>query len=110
MLASIKDEVFAAAFPIGNAFEGIIDSSHPWFQSALGHKGPATIPQGKQMDKFQIPSNWNFGHGSYFEFGPSSNSAMPMPQDLAPEGTKPPFTPSTCTSAWSAAFVLSHFG
>ena len=109
VLASVRDEVLAAAFPVGNVFEGIIDSNHPWFESALGHKGPATIPPGKQIGPYQIPSNWNFGHGSYLQLQPASNPAMEMPQNVPAEGTPQPFSPMSRTSPWSGAFVMSRF-
>ncbi len=40
VLASKKDEVLSAAFPLGNFFAGIIAAGHPWWRAALGHCGP----------------------------------------------------------------------
>lgn len=108
ILASVKDEVLAAAFPIGNIFEGIIDAHHPWFQSALGHKGPKTIPIGKSTGGFQIPRNWNFGHGSYLELAPAIVPPLSIPQDVQAEGTPAPFPPGR-ESSWSAAFITTRF-
>jgi hypothetical protein len=108
VLASVKDEVLAAAFPMGNIFEGIIDSHHPWFQSALGHRGPKSIPQGKTIPPFQIPSGWNFGHGNYLELAPRAVPALAIPQGVPVEGTSAPFRKGY-ESSWSAAFVSSCF-
>jgi alpha/beta hydrolase family protein DUF900 len=109
LLASVKDEVLAAAFPIGNVFEGIIDSHHPWFQAALGHLGPKIIPPGKTIPPYQIPSAWNFGHGSYLELAPRAVPALTLPQNVPAEGTPAPFDKGY-ESSWSAAFVTSRFG
>jgi hypothetical protein len=110
LLASVKDEVLSAAFPIGNIFEGIIDSGHPWFQSALGHKGPKKIPPGKSLGRWQIPPVWNFGHGSYLKLVPPPTPAVSLPQDIPDPGSEVPSPfPQDHESAWSAAFVTTRF-
>jgi len=110
LLASVEDEVLSAAFPIGNVFEGIIDSGHPWFQAALGHKGPKKIPPGKTPGRWQVPKSWDFGHGSYLKLAPPSVPLVPLPQDIPDKGKEIPL-PYECAheSSWSAAFVSTRF-
>jgi hypothetical protein len=110
VLASVEDEVLAAAFPIGNVFEGIIDSGHPWFQSALGHKGPKKIPPGKTPGRWQIPKVWDFGHGSYLKLALQSDPPVTLPQDIPNKGQEVPLPyEATHESSWAAAFVSSRF-
>ena len=40
ILASTGDDVLAMAFPMGNLAEGIVDAGHPYYEAALGHRGP----------------------------------------------------------------------
>jgi Alpha/beta hydrolase of unknown function (DUF900) len=108
VLASTRDEVLSAAFPIGNLLEGIIDFRHPWFESALGHLGPKTIPPGKAIPGFQIPALWDYGHGSYLLLAPRCVPALPLPQRLPPQINPESFLPGH-DSSWSAAFVSSLF-
>jgi hypothetical protein len=109
ILASEKDEVLAAAFPIGNIFEGIIDKGHPYWRAALGHDGPRTIIPGKGTGAYQIPSNWDFGHGNYIEDKPPLNPPLPLPQDVPPAGWPPPTTAGGWRPSWAAAFVTTRF-
>jgi hypothetical protein len=110
LLASIEDEVLSAAFPIGNVFEGIIDSDHPWFQSALGQKGPLAIPPGKAPGRWQVPKAWNFGHGSYLKLISRSVPSVTLPQDIPDDGKELPLPYEPLhESSWSAAFVSSRF-
>jgi hypothetical protein len=108
LLASLKDEVLAKAFPIGNVFEGIIDKGHPYWSAALGHQGPSQVIPGKPTGAYQIPSNWNFGHGNYIEVEPPLNPPLALPQDVPPEGTPEPI-PAGWQPSWSAAFVSTRF-
>jgi hypothetical protein len=110
LLASAKDEVLLAAFPVGNVFEGIVDSGHPWFEAALGHKGPKQLPPGKTPGRFQVPEAWNFGHGSYLVLAPPPTSLVALPQDIPDPGKELPFPyEDKHESSWSAAFVSSRF-
>jgi hypothetical protein len=63
VLASKKDEVLSAAFPLGNFFAGIIAAGHPWWRAALGHCGPAKPWPANFQPPFEIPDNWKFEHG-----------------------------------------------
>lgn len=108
VLASVRDQVLAEAFPVGNIFEGIIDSGHPWFESALGHLGPKTIPPGNPIPGFQIPAEWNYGHGSYLLLAPRCAPPLPLPQRLPSQTNPAAFLPGH-DSSWSAAFVSSLF-
>jgi hypothetical protein len=107
ILASAKDEVLAAAFPIGNIFEGIIDSGHPYWDSAIGRKGPsAPIPSSIQ-GPWQIPNDWNYGHHHYIEKDPPPDPPFSLPQDVPAQGTPPP-RPAAWQPAWSAALVSTR--
>jgi hypothetical protein len=108
LLASLEDEVLAKAFPMGNVFEGIIDSGHPWFKSALGHKGPKTMVPNKGIGRFQVPNSWEFGHSSYLAVVPPAEPPVLLPQDVPAVDVPWPY-PDKCTSSWSAAFVTSRF-
>jgi len=105
LLTSLEDEVLAAAFPIGNVFEGIIDAGHPWFQSALGRSGPKTIPPGKNIPGYQVPDNWKFGHGSYLNITPPAVPPLALPQDLPPPAG---YAPTGRESVWTAAYASSR--
>jgi hypothetical protein len=65
------------------------------------------MPPGKTIPPYQIPSGWNFGHGSYLELAPRAVPALAIPQDVPIEGTPPPFL-NGYESSWSAAFVSSR--
>ena len=82
--------MLAAAFPIENIFEGIIDKGHPYWKAALGHNRPLAIISGKGTGAYQIPSNWEFGHENYIQDKPPLNNPLPLPQDVPPEGSHAP--------------------
>jgi hypothetical protein len=109
ILASVKDEVLAKAFPVGNIFEGIIDKGHPYWSAALGHKGPSQLIPGKSTGPYQIPSNWEYGHGNYIEVQPPLNPVLALPQDVPPEGSSKPRPQDGWQPSWSAAFVSTRF-
>jgi hypothetical protein len=107
ILASAKDDVLAAAFPIGNIFEGIIDSSHPYWDSAIGRKGPSTPIPSSIQGPWQIPDDWKYGHHHYIEKDPEPNPPITAPQDVPAQGTPPP-RPDKWQPAWSAALVSTR--
>lgn len=108
LLASIEDKVLADAFPIGNLFQELIDFSHPYFRAALGHKGPRGPIPNRPTGTFQIPSQWDFGHGSYLEVDPPVQPPLPLDPVVPPEGTPPPRPGQTWRPSWSAAFASAR--
>ncbi len=88
VLASKKDEVLSALFPLGNFFAGIIDAGHPWWSGALGHGGPAQPwPQNFQAP-FAIPENWNYQHGNYLEIDNPPAPPLPLPTNVPANGSQ----------------------
>lgn len=108
LLASIEDHVLAEAFPIGNLLQELIDFNHPYFRAALGHKGPRGPIPNRPTGTFQIPSQWDFGHGSYLEVDPPVQPPLPLDPVIPPEGTPPPRPGQTWRPSWSAAFVSAR--
>jgi len=107
VLASRADEVLAAEFPLGNFFGGILDAGHPWWRAALGHGGPASPAPGNFQAPFEIPDNWDFGHGDYLQLDPPSPS-IAAPIDVPPDGSSKPGA-NYWQAAWTAAFVSTRF-
>jgi hypothetical protein len=110
VLASKKDEVLSAAFPLGNFLAGIIAAGHPWWHAALGHSGPSHPTPSNFHAPFEIPDNWNFGHGDYLRIDPPPPPAVALPTDVPPNGSGEPANGATGWSeAWSAAFSSTRF-
>lgn len=110
VLASHKDKVLSAAFPLGNFISGILTTGHPWWHAALGHVGPSTPRPGNFQAPFEIPDGWEFGHGDYLEIPPQQPPVFPIPTDVPPNGTDAPAAPEThWQSAWTAAFSSTRF-
>jgi hypothetical protein len=110
VLASKKDEVLSAAFPLGNFFAGIIAAGHPWWHAALGHAGPSSPWPGNFEAPFKIPDNWNFGHGNYLQVDFPPSPFIPTPADVPPNGTPLPANGVVgWQEAWSAAFSSTRF-
>jgi hypothetical protein len=107
ILASAKDDVLAAAFPIGNIFEGIIDSGHPYWDAAIGRKGPSSPIPSSIQGPWQIPDDWGYGHHHYIEKDPETNPPINPPQDVPPQGTQTP-RPDAWQPSWSAAVVSTR--
>lgn len=111
-LASKKDEVLSALFPLGNLIGGIIAEGHPWWHAALGHCGPSNPKTGNFQSPFEIPSNWDYGHHNYLQIDPQPPPppTLPLPTDVPPEGS--PY-PAGGTRGWeeafSAAFCSTRF-
>jgi hypothetical protein len=112
VLASMKDDVLAKAFPIGNILEGIIDVGHPYWDAALGHSGPSKAIPGKLLGPWQIPDSWMYGHHHYLELDPPPAPPFTLPldiPDIPPQGSPPPRPVTGWQPAWSAAFVSDRF-
>ena len=54
ILASKKDDVLSALFPLGNLIGGIIAEGHPWWHAALGRSGPAKARPANFESPFEI--------------------------------------------------------
>jgi hypothetical protein len=109
-LASVEDEVLSKAFPLGNLAEGIIDARHPWFEGALGDKGPRRPGPGNLRAPWQIPKEWKFGHGNYLEMDAAQDVAG-FPQDIPvpPQSTAPPAPlEGQWRAAWAAEVVANR--
>jgi len=110
VLASKKDEVLSALFPLGNLVGGIIAEGHPWWHAALGRCGSSNPRPGNFQSPFEIPDSWNFGHHDYLQVDPPPPASIPMPTYIPPEGTAPPANGDRgWQEAWSAAFCSTRF-
>jgi len=107
-LASHKDLVLAAAFPLGNFFGGILDADHPWWHAALGREGPSTPWPANFQPPFEIPDNWDFGHGDYLKIDSPPTPVIAPPADVAPNGSAEPASHGW-QEAWTAAFESTRF-
>jgi Alpha/beta hydrolase of unknown function (DUF900) len=107
VLASNQDQVLSAAFPLGNFVAGIITAGHPWYRAALGRSGPAAPWPGNFRGPFEIPNNWDFGHGDYLQLDPPSPS-IAVPTNVPPNGTPVPGA-NYWQAAWTAAFASTRF-
>jgi|HubBroStandDraft_6_1064221.scaffolds.fasta_scaffold23382_2 hypothetical protein len=119
LLSSLKDNVLALAFPLGNPLQRIIDRSHPYLRAALGHIGPAQPypPAPPLQPNWQIPQNLDFGHHDYLPRQQIVGDYS-LPVDIPPDdGPIPPAnTPSQLASDpklwkpdWSAAFASTRY-
>jgi len=110
ILASYKDDVLSALFPLGNFVGGILTAGHPWWHAALGHCGPANPKPGNFQAPFQIPDAWNYGHHHYLQVDPPPLPAIALPAEV-PDAS----SPAPCAGAagwqeaWSAAFCSTRF-
>ena len=107
VLASKKDEVLAAIFPLGNFLAGILTQGHPWWHAALGHCGPSNPRPASFQAPFQIPDTWNFGHGDYLKIDPAAPAPNPIPTAIPPQGTPQPANPGW-QEAFTAAFASTR--
>jgi Alpha/beta hydrolase of unknown function (DUF900) len=87
VLASKKDAVLAAAFPLGNCFAGIIAAGHPWWRAAIGHTGPASPWPSNFQAPFEIPDNWNYQHGDYLHIDNPPAPPLPIPTNVPINGS-----------------------
>ncbi|MDD5581497.1 MAG: alpha/beta hydrolase [Methylobacter sp.] len=102
VLASHRDDVLKLAFPVANPVANIISREHPYWQGALGYDGPNTPYSPNIRAGWQIPDQWDYGHGDYLGGRPPA---------LAPPVTIPQPTSPLLSSkpAWSAGFVSTRF-
>ena len=107
VLASKRDTVLSAAFPLGNFLGGILDAGHPWWRAALGQGGPSSPWPVNFQAPFEIPDNWEFRHDDYLQLDPPSPS-IAVPTDVPVDGSSPPGT-NYWQAAWTAAFVSTRF-
>ncbi len=113
VLASKKDDVLSALFPLGNLIGGIIAEGHPWWHAALGHCGPSKPRPGNFQPPFEIPDSWKFGHHNYLQVDPPPPPppSIPLPTRIPPKGAAPPANGARgWQEAWSAAFCSTRFG
>ena len=103
VLASREDSVLKLAFPVGNTLGGILYRGHPYWRGALGLDGPDGPLPGHLRPGWQIPDNWDYGHGDYL--GKAAPPPLSPPVNVPPEGTPRP----NLKSAWSAALVSTRF-
>jgi hypothetical protein len=104
VLASRKDEVLSAAFPLGNFFAGIIAEGHPWWHAALGHRGPSNPKPGNFQAPFEIPDDWDFGHGNYLQIDSPPVPSLAVPTDVPPKGAP---LPAGGAPGWQEAFTAA---
>lgn len=110
VLASKKDDVLSALFPLGNLIGGIIAEGHPWWNAALGHCGPSSPRPANFQAPFEIPSNWDYGHHNYLQIDPPPPPPIPVPADVPPDGSPEPAAGAQgWQEAWSAAFCSTRF-
>jgi hypothetical protein len=117
ILASAKDEVLSAAFPMGNFFAGIIAAGHPWWRAAIGHTGPASPWPSSLQVPYAIPDSWNYQHSNYLQIDNPPAPPLPIPIGVPPDGS--PVLAPDCDAngnpipgwqeAFSAAFVSTRF-
>jgi len=108
VLASKKDEVLSAAFPLGNFFAGIIAAGHPWWRGALGQGGPVLPWPANFQAPFEIPDNWKFEHGNYLQIDKPEPSALRLPVDVPPQGSVQP-PGAGWQESFSSAFASTRF-
>jgi hypothetical protein len=113
LLTSKRDAVLAAAYPLGNPLQGIIDRGHPYYHAALGREGPANPGQLAQCLRagWEIPKEINYGHLDYIP-DDAIQSVYPQPCDIPPTGPMPPASMAGITRwkpALSAGFATSRY-
>jgi predicted alpha/beta hydrolase family esterase len=109
-LASKKDDVLSALFPLGNLIGGIIAAGHPWWHAALGHTGPVNPRPANFQAPFQIPACWDYGHHHYLQVDAPPVPVIALPVDVPPEGSPEPAAGATgWQEAFSAALCSTRF-
>jgi len=118
ILASTRDAVLAAAYPLGNPLQGIIDTGHPYYHAALGREGPAPpYPSDLHLKAgWQIPKELNYGHLDYLP-GEDLPDMFPQPCEIPPAAPVPPqATPARMIGngklwkpAFSAGFATNRY-
>lgn len=114
VVASKSDMVLEWAFPPGNLVGEIIMHGHPYDRTALGRSGPARpLPSGVNVQAWQIPNDWKYGHGDYLPKGGIGQSfVLPLvnpPADApVPVDATDPLN-AGWMAAWSAAAAATQF-
>src|SRR5712671_2039684 len=104
-LSSKKDRVLQFAFPIGNPIGEIVMRGHPYFETAIGRRGPSQpIPLEQQGGAWQVPNEWKYGHGDYLPDDPIAQT-IPLPVVAPGPDTPRPADTEEWESAWSASAV-----
>jgi hypothetical protein len=109
LITSKCDAVLAAAYPLGNPLQGIIDRGHPYYHAALGREGPSHPDQlaSRLHSGWEIPKSHNYGHLDYIPGRPLPDM-YPQPCEIPPEAPVPPQgTPAAMggdTKLWKPAF------
>lgn len=104
LLTSKRDFVLAAAYPLGNPLQGIIDRGHPYYHAALGREGPAQPAQlaPRLQSGWEIPGKLDYGHLDYIP-GDVIQAVYPQPCEIPPGDPNPP-TPMAEIRIWKPAF------
>lgn len=104
LLTSKSDAVLAAAYPLGNPLQGIIDRGHPYYHAALGREGPANPGQlaSRLHSGWEIPGKLDYGHLDYIP-GDVIQAVYPQVCDIPPEAPDPP-APIAGVRVWKPAF------
>ena len=108
LLTSKSDAVLAAAYPLGNPLQGIIDRGHPYYHAALGREGPAQAAQLTSCrPTWEIPHTYNYGHLDYIPgkrlpdvYPPFCD--IPSGAPVPPQGT--PASMAADSKLWKPAF------
>jgi hypothetical protein len=118
LLTSKRDAVLAAAYPLGNPLQGIIDRGHPYYHAALGREGPAQPAQlaARLRSGWEIPETQDYGHLDYIP-GKQLPDIFAQPCELPPGAPIPPQgTPASMTAdgklwkpAFSAGFATNRY-
>lgn len=109
LLASTRDAVLAAAYPLGNPLQGIIDTGHPYYRAALGREGPAHPEAlGSRLHSgWQIPKELDYGHLDYLP-AQLLPAMFPQPCKIPPSTPRPPQAAPAAiagnTKLWKPAF------
>jgi pimeloyl-ACP methyl ester carboxylesterase len=107
-LASKKDRVLQFAFPIGNPVGEIVMRGHPYFDAAIGREGPSNpISLEQQGGAWQIPRDWDYGHGDYLPDDPVAQK-IPLPVVAPAPQTQPGTHFEGWKPAWSASAVSTQ--
>lgn len=107
-LASRKDRVLQFAFPLGNPIGQLVMHGHPYFETALGREGPESpIPAAQRGGAWQIPNDWDYGHGDYLPDEPIMQ-AIALPVEAPGPQSNPPSNARGWEPAWSASVVATQ--
>jgi hypothetical protein len=119
LLTSKRDTVLAAAYPLGNLIQGIIDRGHPYYHAALGREGPANSGQlaPKLHSGWEIPKEMDYGHLDYIPGRQLPVDIFAQPCEIPSVAPVPPQgTPISMVGngelwkpAFSAAFATNRY-